>query len=155
GFVDLGFAPIGNSAYWRNRDVATLLVVTSQLVGNDRAITAAVNVIGKQALGDAIPLIQPAALPRAVSRSVPHASKTLKALRSELAKATGAEDVAPVKIRRLSLVNIGMLAGVLLALAIAIPSLSDVNWSSVQNEFAQATWGWAVIALVLYPLVPM
>jgi uncharacterized membrane protein YbhN (UPF0104 family)/membrane-associated phospholipid phosphatase len=155
GFVDLGFAPIGNSAYWRNRDVATLLVVTSQLVGNDRAITAAVNVMGKQALGDAIPLIQPAALPRAVSRSVPHASKTLKALRSELAKATGAEDVAPVKIRRLSLVNIGMLAGVLLALAIAIPSLSDVNWSSVQNEFAQATWGWAVLALVLYPLVPM
>jgi uncharacterized membrane protein YbhN (UPF0104 family) len=65
------------------------------------------------------------------------------------------EDVAPLKINRLSLVNIGMLAGVLLALAIAIPSLADVNWASVQKEFTNATWGWAALALVLYPLVPM
>jgi uncharacterized membrane protein YbhN (UPF0104 family) len=48
-----------------------------------------------------------------------------------------------------------MLAGVLLALAIAIPSLEGINWASLQNEFENATWGWALLALVLYPLVPM
>ena len=47
-----------------------------------------------------------------------------------------------------------MLAGVLLALAIAIPIMKDVDWNSVQSEFEHATWGWAVLALFLYPLVP-
>jgi uncharacterized membrane protein YbhN (UPF0104 family) len=48
-----------------------------------------------------------------------------------------------------------MLAGILFALAIAIPSMKDVNWRSVQSEFEHATWGWAVLALILYPLVPV
>jgi uncharacterized membrane protein YbhN (UPF0104 family) len=48
-----------------------------------------------------------------------------------------------------------MLAGILLALAIAIPSLEAVDWHTVQQEFEHATWGWAVLALVLWPTIPM
>ncbi len=98
--------------------------------------------------------MQPAALPSALTRGIKHQGKVLKGLRSDLATATGAEDVAPLKIKRLSLVNIGMLAGILLALAIAIPSLEGINWSSLQSEFENAIWAWVLLAFVLYPLVP-
>ena len=40
-------------------------------------------------------------------------------------------------------------------LAIAIPSLEGINWSSVQSQFENAIWAWALLAFLLYPLVPM
>jgi uncharacterized membrane protein YbhN (UPF0104 family)/membrane-associated phospholipid phosphatase len=154
-FVDLGTAAVTVDDYWRNRDVAALLTATALIVGNDRAVPAAVSAVGKETVGTAIPLVQPAALPKATGRGVKHLGKALKQLRTDAAAAAGVEDVATLKVKRLSLVNIGMLAGVLLALAIAIPSLEGVDWASVQSEFEHATWGWAVLALILYPLVPI
>jgi uncharacterized membrane protein YbhN (UPF0104 family)/membrane-associated phospholipid phosphatase len=155
GFADLGVGYVGTEEYWRLRDIATLLVISSLLFGNEQAAATAVTAIGKQRLGAAIPLVQPAALPTGATRGAKRLGKKLKQLRADLVTATGVEDVPPLKVRRLNLVNIGMLAGVLVALAIAIPSLEGVNWSAVQNEFNQATWGWAVLALIFYPLVPI
>ncbi len=153
-FVDLGAAVVGADDYWRNRDVAALLATTALIVGNDRAVPTAIAAVGKDGVAAAIPLVQPAALPKAVGRGEQHLGKTLKQLRTDAAAAAGVEDVAPLKVKRLSLVNIGMLAGVLLALAIAIPSLEGIDWATVQKEFEHAVWGWAVLALILYPLVP-
>jgi uncharacterized membrane protein YbhN (UPF0104 family) len=129
-------------------DAPAPVVVTS------RAINAAIAGLGTERVGAAVPLIQPAALPAHAGHGVKHFSKLLKSLRKDAAAASGVEEAGALKIKRLSLVNIGMLAGILFALAIAIPSLTDVNWASVQGEFENATWGWAVLALVLYPLVP-
>ena len=146
---------VGTIAYWRDRDVAALLVGTAALVGDDRAIAAAVTAIGPDRVSAAIPLIQPAALPRGAGVGVEHFGKVLKELRTAVATATGVDDVAPLKVKRLSLVNIGMLIGIVLALAIAIPSLEAVDWHTVQQEFEHATWGWAVLTLMLWPLIPM
>jgi uncharacterized membrane protein YbhN (UPF0104 family)/tRNA A-37 threonylcarbamoyl transferase component Bud32/membrane-associated phospholipid phosphatase len=154
-FVDLGTAEVSSDDYWRNRDVAALLTTTALIVDSDRAVAAAIGAVGQEGVAAAIPLIQPAALPNAIGRGEKHLGKTLKQLRTDAAAAAGVEDVAPLKVKRLSLVNIGMLAGVLLALAIAIPSLESIDWSTVQSEFQDAVWGWAVLALILYPLVPI
>ena len=154
-FTDLGDGHVGTIAYWRDRDVAALLVGTAALVGDDRAIAAAVTAIGPDRVSAAIPLIQPAALPRGAGVGVAHFGKVLKELRTAVATATGVDDVAPLKVKRLSLVNIGMLIGIVLALAIAIPSLEAVDWHTVQQEFEHATWGWAVLTLMLWPLIPM
>jgi uncharacterized membrane protein YbhN (UPF0104 family)/membrane-associated phospholipid phosphatase len=154
-FLDLGRAYVNADGYWMRRDLATLLVITARLAGNDRAIASALTALGTEELGKVIPYVQPAVLPKPVRKGQKHLAKQLKTLRADLSKTTGIDDIPPLKVQRLSLVNIGMLAGILLALAIAIPSLKDVNWQSVQDEFSNATWGWAVLALVLYPLVPM
>lgn len=155
GFTTLGAGPVGAQPYWRDRDVASLLVATMLRVGHDRAIEAAVHALGKERVGAAIPLIQPAGLPRGTGRGVKHLGKELKAFRADVATATGAEDVPPLKVKRLSLVNIGMLAGILLALAIAIPGLEGVDWHTVSQEFQDAIWAWAVVALLLWPTIPM
>lgn len=141
--------------YWIDRDSAGLLASTALLVGNERAIDAATSVLGMERVAELIPFVQPAALPRDVGRGHKHLSKELKELRAALTEATGAQDVPPLKIKRLSLVNLGMLAGVVLALAIAIPGLEGIDWDSLTSELEDATWGWAALAFVLWPLIPM
>ena len=153
-FDDFSAADASGEQYWLDRDDAALLVLTAQLVGDERAIAAMVDVLGKERAGNVIPVVQPVALPTGLTKGVKHQGKALKSLRGELEAATGAEDVPPLKIKRLSLVNIGMLAGVILALAIAIPSLAGIDWASLQSEFENATWAWAVLALVLWPAIP-
>lgn len=153
--TDLDQSDVGGQRYWRDRDVATLLMTTAQLAGNDRAVSAARQALDTEAIAAALPLIQPASVPREVARGRKHLAKTLKQLRADVVSATGAEDVPPLKVKRLTLVNIGMLAGVLLALAIAIPGMQDVDWATVWDELQTATWGWVVLAFFLYPLVPM
>ncbi len=153
-FDDFSTADATGDDYWYNRDDAALLVLTAQLVGDDRAIAAAVSALGKDHVPDVIPVVQAAALPAGLTQGVKHQNKALKELRSSLATACGVDDVPPLKIKRLSLVNIGMLAGILLALAIAIPSLEGIDWATVQSQFENAIWGWALLALILYPLIP-
>ena len=114
-FDDFSAAVTTGEQYWRDRDDAALLALTAQLVGDERAITAMVETLGKERAGEVIPVVQPAALPPGLTKGAKHQSKTLKSLRDDLATATGAEDVPPLKIKRLSLVNVGMLAGILLA----------------------------------------
>jgi uncharacterized membrane protein YbhN (UPF0104 family)/membrane-associated phospholipid phosphatase len=152
---DFTSADASGEQYWFDRDDAAFIVLSAQLVGDERAIAAAVKGLGAERAAAVIPLVQPAALPKELTRGVKHQGKALKTLRTDLATASGSEDAPPLKIKRLSLVNIGMLAGILLALAIAIPSLEGIDWNTVQSQFENATWGWAVLAFVLYPLVPM
>lgn len=153
-FDDFSASDVSGEEYWRNRDDASLLVLTAALAGDDRAIAAMVAAIGKERAGAVIPVVQPAALPGGLTKGVKHQGKVLKALRGALATASGVDDVPPLKIKRLSLLNIGMLIGVLFAVAIAFHSMEGIDWSSVQSEFENATWAWAVLALVMYPLVP-
>ncbi len=153
-FDDFTSADATGDQYRYDRDDAALLVLTAQLVGDERAVAEAVDALGTERIAEVIPVVQPAALPAGLTKGVKHQGKALKELRATLATACGVDDVPPLKIKRLTLVNIGMLAGILFALAIAIPSLEGVNWASVQSEFENAVWGWAVLALVLYPLVP-
>jgi uncharacterized membrane protein YbhN (UPF0104 family)/membrane-associated phospholipid phosphatase len=153
-FDDFSAADAGGEEYWRNRDDASLLVLTAQLVGDDRAIAAMVATIGKERAGKVIPVVQPAALPSGLTKGHKHQGKELKTLRASLTTATGAEEVPPQKIKRLSLVNIGMLIGVLFALVIALNSIEGIDWSSMQSEFENAVWAWVVLAFVLWPLIP-
>jgi uncharacterized membrane protein YbhN (UPF0104 family)/membrane-associated phospholipid phosphatase len=150
---DFSAADAGSAQYWFDRDAAAALVATSLIVGNERAIRAAIAALGKDRAAEVIPVVQPAALPRGITKGAKKLAKTLKGLRSELAAATGVEDVPPLKIQRLSLVNIGMLVGVLFAVGIAISSMQNIDFASVKSEFENAIWGYAVLALLLYPFV--
>ncbi len=153
-FDDFSSSDASDEQYWVHRDDAALLVLTAQLVGDERAIAAMVATLGAERAGAVIPVVQPAALPAGLTRGVKHQNKLLKSLRADLTTATGAEDVPPLKIKRLSLLNIGMLIGVLLAVGIAFHSMEGINWASVKGEFEDATWAWAFLALLMYPLVP-
>jgi len=152
---DFSAADATGQQQWIDRDVAAVLVASALRVGNDRAVGAAVKALGSDRVAAVLPMVQPAAVPSTTTTGVKQLGKTLKALRDDAAKATGTDPVKPLEIRRLTLANIGITAGVLLALVIAISSLEGVNWSSVKGQFENATWGWALLAAVLYPIVPI
>jgi uncharacterized membrane protein YbhN (UPF0104 family) len=152
---DFSAADATGEQQWIDRDVAAVLVATALRVGNDRAIEAAVKALGSDRVGEVLPMVQPAAVPSTTTKGVKHLGKVLKTLRDDAAKATGSEPVKPLEIRRLTVTNIGITLGVLLALAIAVSSLEGVDWNSVKGEFENAIWGWVLLAAVLYPLVPM
>jgi hypothetical protein len=110
--------------------------------------------LGKDHVGKVLPVVQPASVPAATKKGQKHLDKSLKELRNLAAKETGADEVKPLEIRRLSWTNIAILAGVIVALAIAIPGLAGVDWDSVKGEFEHADWGWVLLAAVLWPLIP-
>jgi uncharacterized membrane protein YbhN (UPF0104 family)/membrane-associated phospholipid phosphatase/tRNA A-37 threonylcarbamoyl transferase component Bud32 len=154
-FDDFTSADATGEQFWLDRDIVAVLVGTALVVGNEHATAPAVNVLGAERVGAVIPMVQAAALPAETGKGVKHLGKTLKELRGELVAATGVEDAPPLKIKRLTWTNIGMLIGILFALYLAIPALTDVDWATVQKEFENATWGWAVAAYIAWPLIPM
>ncbi len=154
-FDDFTSADASGEQYWLDRDVVAVLVGTALMVGNEHATAPAVNVLGAERVGEVIPMVQAAALPAETGKGVKHVGKALKELRSELVTATGVEDAPPLKIKRLTWTNIGMLIGILFALYLAVPALEGVDWSTVQKEFENATWGWVVAAYIAWPLIPM
>ena len=154
GLNDFSAADATDESFWQRRDDAAVLVGTALIVGNERAVAAAVKARDGQQITDMLPVVQPVVMPAGTRHGHKHLSQELKELRGTLAQAGGVDDLAPLKIKRLTWTNIGMAAGVLLAVALAIVSLDGINWSSVQNEFEHATWGWVVLALSLWPLIP-
>ena len=107
--------------------------------------------LGPEQLGAVIPYLQPATLPKGVTRGIKHLGKSLKELRANLTAATGVEDVPPLKVQRLTWMNIGMLAGVLVAVGLAITSLEGVDWHSIQSELENAIWAWALVRAAPVP----
>jgi uncharacterized membrane protein YbhN (UPF0104 family)/membrane-associated phospholipid phosphatase len=154
-FDDFASASVDGDDFYTKRDSASVIVQSALAVGTERATAAALAGLGKERLAEVIPLVQPAALPAGIAKGQKKLAKSLKDLRTALAAAAEVEDVETLKIKRLDWANIGITIGVLFALCIAYSSMSDVNWSSVKGEFENATWGWAVLALVMYPLIPM
>jgi len=153
-FAGFTAADVGGVREWRDRDVVSVLVATAALVGNERAIAAAIAALGKERMAEVVPAVQPVVVPDGPVKHQKHFSKTIKELRGELATATDAEDAAPIKIRRLSWTNVGMMVGLAVAISITVFSLKDINFSSVADEFQNATWAWAFVAAVMYPIVP-
>src|SRR5439155_24800776 len=94
-------------------DRAQLLVTTALRVGDDRAVSAAVNAIGPSPLAEALPFIQSAALTRTTRRSLKYADTELDALRERAAAAAGADQPKREPPRRVtsgSLLASGLLA---------------------------------------------
>jgi uncharacterized membrane protein YbhN (UPF0104 family)/membrane-associated phospholipid phosphatase len=154
-FDDFASAAVDGDDFYAKRDDAAVIVQTALAMGNERATAAALAGLGKERLADVIPLVQPAALPHGIGEGEKKLGKTLKELRTALAAAAEVEDVQTLKIKRLDWANIGITIGVIFALCIAYSSMSDVNWASVKGEFENADWGWALLALAMYPLIPM
>lgn len=127
-------------------DVAELLVVTATLVGEERAVAAAVDTLGTAPVIAAIPRLQPLALGRRTRRLLRQAqSGLLDRLRAQATAATDQESVELARLERVSPRTVVSIAMVAVALYVLVPQLADVAglWSAAQS----ASWWWAVPAV--------
>ena len=124
-------------------DMAQLLAVTALAVGRGRAVTIAARTVGNEALEEALPYLQHAALDPMVWRAVKARDWSLEELRVMAEQETGSAPKELEELRRvawgsiLKLALIGMIAYAL------ISAIANVGIDTIIKEFQSASKGWS------------
>lgn len=147
-FVDVGSAEFALDDERAAGDRAQLLVATAVLVGPDRAIDEAVRRLDHDDCVAMLPLLQPAALPRTLQHEVGEHDLSVDDLRDALADRIEVEAPELVKLRRVSWGSVVMVALTVFAASSLIGALTEIGFDTIANEFANAQWGWVLVAFV-------
>jgi glycosyltransferase 2 family protein len=150
--VGLSAATLGAPRFALDIDVAELLVACTVLVGPDRALRAAVDGAGVDAVARAIPYLQRAALTPHVRDLARTHEVALKALRAAAAEATGKEPGKIAPLRRVRLRDLLVAGLVMVAVYVLITQLAEIGFDTIANELAKADLAWVALALVLAQL---
>jgi uncharacterized membrane protein YbhN (UPF0104 family)/tRNA A-37 threonylcarbamoyl transferase component Bud32 len=135
----------------RAADIAELLTSTAAIVGNDRAVAAALRGVGKQELTAALPFLQTAALSNEMRPRKRHARKEMKgeitALRDAAAQAVKTEAPPLQQLYRVNTTNLLMSVGTLIAVFALLSQIGDPEefYETIKN----ADWAWLAAALVI------
>jgi undecaprenyl-diphosphatase len=135
----------------RATDVAELLASTSQIVGNDRAVRAALAGVGPDELAGALPVLQPAALSHELRPSSHHGQRRafarhLAELRTSTASALDTQ-VPPLQdLYRVSGSNLLMAIGTLIGLVALFSQVGSP--SQLWHTITSAQIGWLAVALL-------
>jgi undecaprenyl-diphosphatase len=149
--LDFDRASAGANDMRRSADVAELLVSTAGIVGTRCAVDAATGALGPQAVADALPLLQTAALSNESRPHGPHArselKKTLDELRTMIAEAAGVEAPALQQLARVDTTNLLMAVGTLIAVFALLGQIGDPDqfWDTITS----ANVWWLVVALLI------
>ena len=132
-------------------DVADLLVATAVLVGAERAVAAAAEVVPGDQLAAALPLIQPLALSAATRRQVHDDKGLVTEVRDRLLATTGAEAVELFPLERIGWGQAASAFGFVFLVLVALAFIS--NWSSIVDALSEADWSRlpATVVLAMLP----
>jgi uncharacterized membrane protein YbhN (UPF0104 family) len=130
-------------------DLAELLVSCSLLVGTDRALAAARAAMGDEALYEALPYVQRAALSPRVRDDAHDADLDVDGLRQQVVAATGGELPEIATVRRVSGRDIALILLTAFAAYLLLGQLADIGLSTIIEELSGAIWGWVLLALAL------
>ncbi len=148
--VDLSFGSAGATLERCDADRVDLLVTSAVLVGNERALAAAVRSLGEERLAGLLALVQTAALSGAVRRAVPQPKKWLKTLREDGATRLGQEAPELTPLRRVSIGSVLMAIATFVGFYLIVNQFAGVDLAST---LADASLGW-VLAAFLFSFVP-
>jgi undecaprenyl-diphosphatase len=148
----VGFDFASGSARFRQTsgDVAQLLAATTAAVGAERAVAAAVRVVGKETVAAALPVLQPAALSGWTHDALggrDHLDDRLDELRRVGAEATGTDAPELRRLYRVQPRSLLMAVGALVGVGVLLSRVGDpvVFWDTVRN----ADWWFVALAFAL------
>ena len=150
--LDLSAATLGAPRSALDIDVAELLVACTVLVGHERALAAAIDGIGTDAVTGAAPYLQRAALTPHVRDLARTHEVALKDLRDATATATGTEPAKVVELRRVRPQDLLLVALVIFAAYSLIGQIAEIGPGTLLDELSGADLAWAAVALVLAQL---
>ena len=145
--VDFSNASVSAPRHRLDQDVAQLLVSSALLVGDERAVSAAEDGIGVDALAAAQPFLQKPALSRSTRHALRHDKQLLDALNERVSTATGVEMVQPIEVRRVKPLTVAMFVGLLFALWVILGQVGSI--SALIDTLKTADWGWVLACAVL------
>jgi undecaprenyl-diphosphatase len=123
--IDFGFAELAASDLLLETDVAELLGSTTTKVGTARAVAAAIRVLGRDAVADALPRLQPYALGSA-TRTALRQNELFEPLRAEVRRQAHVEGVRYEPLAPLRPGRLGVVVAVGVAFWVVVPILLDL-----------------------------
>jgi uncharacterized membrane protein YbhN (UPF0104 family)/tRNA A-37 threonylcarbamoyl transferase component Bud32 len=148
----VGFDFASSSARFRQTagDVGQLLAATTAIVGAERAVAAAVRVMGRETVAASLPMLQPAALSGWTHDALggrDQLDDRLDELRGVAAAATGTEAPELRRLYRVQPRSLLMAVGALVGVGVLLSRVGDpvVFWDTVKN----ADWWLVALAFVL------
>jgi tRNA A-37 threonylcarbamoyl transferase component Bud32 len=150
--TDFSAATLGAPRSALDIDVAELLVACTVLAGPDRALRAAVDGAGIDAVVGAMPYLQPAALTPHVRDLARTHEVALKELRGAAAEAAGVKAPAVVPLHRVRPRDLLLTALVIVAAYGLISQLADIGFDTIADQLGNAEVAWIVLALIIAQL---
>jgi glycosyltransferase 2 family protein len=145
--IDFGFAELAATDAMLDEDAAELLCSTYTKVPAERAVAAAVEVLGPGPVAAALRYVQPAALSSATRKAVDALPGREKPLQAEVLRATGSPEPEYVQVERVSLRRVAVWLFTGVAVYFLIHQLSDVQLLAQQVRHVDWRWLPAILAL--------
>lgn len=143
--IDFGFAELAASHALRLRDVAELISSTSAKIGAGAAARSAVEVLGPEHVGEALPWIQPLGISSATRTRIGR-SKDFERLRKTVADVVDSPEPPPMRMERVSGRTLLLLGSFALAAYVLLPQLAEA--SGFFGEVRSADLRWVGVAAV-------
>lgn len=143
--IDFGFGEVSASDELLNQDVAQLVISCAIDVGPQRAVAAAVAVLGPDAVAAAAPRLQAPALSGATQSALRTHKGLLDETREEVKAQTGIDAIELAKVERANLKSILTVVMAFGVLWFLIPQVAEVP--RIISQFTQANWVLAAVAV--------
>lgn len=147
--VDFSFGELAANEALLRTDVAELLCSTAVEVGAERAVAAAVDILGQEPVADAVGRLQPLALTVHTRRAVGAVEGLLDEVRDEVQRATGLDDVHYEELARIRPRTVVTVVVFAIALYALLPQLADLG--QVQEQITNIN-AWWVLPIILFQL---
>jgi glycosyltransferase 2 family protein len=133
----------------RSTDVAELLVLSSVIVGEDRAVAAAIRHCDADVLNAAMPMMQRSGVSSDVAEHAKRVDLDLDDLRKHVATEIDIEPPKLAQLRRVKVSDIVMLVLLLFAINAMLAFFAEIDWAQFRDEISNASIGFILIAFVL------
>ena len=98
--TDMRHGDVAATRFAQRGDLAQALVATALAVGPERAVDSALRILGPEAVGDVVPLLQPLALPRRTRQALREQRGLLAKVRDRVVERAEPERLEPAPIER-------------------------------------------------------
>ena len=145
--LDFGFAEAAASPRRLAADVAELLASLASVVGADRTVRSATEALGVDAVVQALPLLQPAALAAATRADLKAQPRLLDELRERTAATAGTEPPPLEPLTRVRPRTLLLLVAAGFAVHLLLPQVGELR--QTLGALQAARWPWLAAGLVL------
>jgi uncharacterized protein (TIRG00374 family) len=144
------FSEVAASDDQLDGDVAQLLAALALTVGADRSVASAVETLGSQIVGAALPRLQPNALSDSTRVALGHHPGLLEELQDTVAQRCGVSEPTYVPLERLSRQRLFTMAMLVAVTYFLLPQLADLP--GVIREIGNADWRWVPLVVLFSAL---
>ena len=144
--IDFGFSELAVADEILDADVAQMIASFAVVVGAERAVRAAVDAIGPDAVGQALPRLQMAALSGATQTALKEHKGLLEDVQAQVIEQCNVENVEFTQLQRVSKKTIFTAVMIVLVTYFLLPQFADLP--GIVKQVQDANWAWTPLIIL-------